>query len=241
MWPSVTTAALPRVLVTRSEPGASETVRRLRTAGFDAVAEPLFAIAPITAEIPDFDALAFTSANGVRRFAALSSRRDVTAYCVGARTAEAARAAGFADAVSADGDAGALADLIGRRLKPGVRLLHVGNEESRGDIAAKLTAAGHKAAFVAVFRAIPVEAAGPRLAAHLAGGDVFDAVMIHSPRAGAILADLARLSDGTARLPLVAISAAAAAPLAGLARAVEIAATPDEPALISALARLVFG
>jgi hypothetical protein len=65
--------------------------------------------------------------------------------------------------------------------------------------------------------------------------------MVHSPRAAIILAGFA---DGVARPPslsVVAISEAAAAPLAGRAARVEIAATPDEAALISALARLVFG
>ena len=55
----------PLVLVTRSEPGASETATRLRQVGFVPVVESLFAIAPIDVEIPDYDALAFTSDNEV--------------------------------------------------------------------------------------------------------------------------------------------------------------------------------
>ena len=117
----------PRILVTRSEPGASETAARLRAAGFEALVEPLFAIAPIAADIPDFDALAFTSANGARQFARLSPRRDASVFCVGARTAQAAREMGFADVVSADGDVLALLDLVSRKLPPDARLLHVGN------------------------------------------------------------------------------------------------------------------
>jgi uroporphyrinogen-III synthase len=81
----VSQPARPRILVTRSEPGASETATRLEAAGYEAVVEPLFSIVPIDATLPDFDALAFTSANGVRRFAALSPRRDAAVFCVGAR------------------------------------------------------------------------------------------------------------------------------------------------------------
>lgn len=235
----MTAVSPPRILVTRSEPGASETGGRLRAIGFEVVVEPVFAIAPVEAEVPPFDALAFTSANGVRRFALLSPRRDVPVFCVGDRTAEVARAMGFAEAVSAGGDVNALADLAIRRLPAGAMLLHAGNEESRGDLAGRVQAAGRNAEFLAVFRAIPAASPGPRLAQHLTGAARFDAVLVHSPRAGEILAQQAAGSG--ARLPVVAISGAAAAPLLAHASAVEIAATPDEPALISALARLVFG
>jgi len=231
----------PRILVTRSEPGASETAARLRAAGFEPVVEPVFAIAPIDAVIPEFDALAFTSANGARQFARLSPRRDARVFCVGARTAQAARGTGFAEVVSADGDVHALADLIARKLPQAMRLLHVGNAESRGDMAERLSAAGHTARFVAVFRAVPVQSPGPHLAALLSGEARIDAAMVHSPRAAAILASFADSAGRREPLSIVAISQAAAAPLAGRASRVEIAATPDEASLISALARLFSG
>ena len=236
----MTSPTPPRTHVTRSEPGASETAASLRAIGFAAIVEPVFAIAPVEAEIPPFDALAFTSANGVRRFALLSPRRDVPVFCVGARTALVAREAGFASTVSADGDVDALADLVISRLPAGARLLHAGNEETRGDLAGRLRTAGKSATFLPIFRAVPVASPGPHLARQLSGEAKLDAVLVHSPRAGAILADFAARIPG-ARLPVAAISEAAAAPLLTHASSVEIAATPDEAALISALARLVFG
>lgn len=232
---------LPRILVTRSEPGASETAQRLRAAGFDAIVEPLFAIVPIDAAIPAFDALAFTSANGARQFARLSPRRDAPVFCVGARTAQGARDAGFTDVISADGDVEALIDLIARKLPHKMRLLHVGNAESRGDLAERLSAAGHVARFVAIFKAAPVKSPGPRLAASLAREAQINAVIVHSPRAATILAGFVDSAGGRALPPIVAISEAAAAPLADHAARIEIASTPDESALFSALARLVFG
>ena len=230
----------PRILVTRSEPGASETAARLRASGFAPIVEPLFAIQPVDVSIPAFEALAFTSANGVRRFALLSPRRDGPVFCVGARTASVARDLGFAAAVSADGDVNALADLIVRKLPAGAKLLHAGNEDSRGDLVGRLQASGRNAEFLPIFRAIPVTAPGPALARHFSGDASLAAVLVHSPRAGTILADLA-VASRSAPIPVAAISEAAAAPLLAHASAVEIAATPDEPALISALARLVFG
>lgn len=233
--------APPRILVTRSEPGASETAARLEAAGYEAIVEPLFSIVPFDATLPDFDALAFTSANGVRQFAKLSPRRDAAVFCVGARTAQAAREAGFADVTSADGDVFALGDLILKRLPAGARLLHAGNEDTRGDLAGRLVSAGVAADFVALFRAEAVTAPGPALARHLAGEQVFAAALVHSPRGGEILAGMIRSAASPAPLAIAAISAAAATPLAGLAHSAAIAASPDEASLFSALASLVSG
>lgn len=233
--------AAPRVLVTRSEPGASETAARLRQAGLEPVVESLFAIAPIDVAIPAYDALAFTSANGVRRFAMLSPRRDAPVFCVGERTAQEARAIGYQDVWSAGAAAGALGDLIQRNITTNARLLHAGNEDTRGDLAGRMTAAGFQASFLPIFRAVPVETPGPLLAAHLAGEAKFDAVMIHSPRAASILAGFAAGTTRQAPLAVAAISTAAAEPLSGFADRIEIAAAPDGPALFSALARLLFG
>ncbi len=227
----------PRILVTRSEPGASQTAERLRAAGYAAIVEPVFAIEPIPVELPDFDALAFTSANGVREFSKLSLRRDIPVFCVGARTADEALYVGFGNVASADGDVEALGALIEDRLPGSSRILHTGNEEARGDLTGRLRAAGYAAEFVAIFRAVAVSSPGPILRAHLSGKPEFDAVLIHSPRGAAILAGFANGSQ--AALNVAAISAAAVAPLAAVAGRTEIASRPDEQSLLSALARLV--
>lgn len=237
----MTHGAPPRVLVTRSEPGATETALRLGQSGFDPVVEALFAIAPVDVTLPEFDALAFTSANGVRRFARLSPRRDTPVFCVGERTAREARDAGYLHVSSSNATVDALATLIQRELAPGARLLHAGNEETRGDLAGRLSAAGRSAAFLPIFRAVPVEAPGPVLAAHLAGEASLDAILIHSPRAASILTGFVSGMTSAGHLSVAAISQAAAEPLEGFAERLEIATSPDESALISALSRLVFG
>ncbi len=225
----------PRILVTRSEPGASETAERLAALGYDPIVEPLFGVEPIAAILPAFDALAFTSANGVRAFARMESRRDVPVFCVGARTAEAARYAGFTDVLSADGDVGALVALVERKLPQGRRLLHTGNEDSRGDLSGQLGAAGRSAQFVATYRAAPVNKPGAVLAAHLSGRAGFEAVLVHSPKGAAILAGFAGAAPARAGLDVAAISPAAALPLKSLADRIEVAAKTDEQALLNAL------
>jgi uroporphyrinogen-III synthase len=223
------------VLVTRSEPGASETAQRLADLGYAPAVEPLFSIETIPAVLPPHDALAFTSANGVRVFARLSQARDRPVFSVGRRTAQEALDLGFTQVTSADGDVNALAVLIAEKLPPGARLLHAGNEESRGDLAGALAAKGIQASFVATFRAAPVVRPGPRLAAHLRGEPAFEAVLIHSARAATILSQFAAEAPRRAPLDVASISAEAARPLAHLARRVQTAARPNEAALVDSL------
>ncbi len=228
-----------RVLVTRAEPGAGATARRLAEAGYAPIVEPLFTLEALRADLPASDALAFTSTNGVRAFAALSARRDAAVFCVGRRTAEAAQTAGFTTVASADGDVATLADLIMSQLAPGARLLHTGNEDSRGDLARILRSGGLNAEFRALYRARPVAEPGPALASCLAGQSAFEAVLVHSPRAGEILAGLLAAAPAPAAIKVAAISQQAADALLSRARRVEIAYSPDEISLFAALARLL--
>jgi uroporphyrinogen-III synthase len=227
----------PRVLVTRAEPGASETAARLLAVNYDPVVEPVFTLRHLYPDLPPFDALAFTSANGVRAFTKLSARRDVPVFCVGRRTQAAAQSLGFANAASANGDVAALGELIREKLTPGARLLHSGNEDARGDLSGQLRRAGFNARFVATYLAEPAAQPGPALAAHLAGAERLDAALVHSPAAGAILAGFLQKAPGAPTLPLAAISDAALASAHGVL--VETAATPDEDALLAALGRLL--
>lgn len=230
-----------RILVTRANPGAMQTARRLAQKGMMPIVEPLFTIETIPdAELPDgFDALAFTSANGVRLAAKLTEDREAPVFAVGRRTAEAAREAGFEDVHSADGDVAALEAHIRRELSPGAFIVHAGNEEATGDLADHLKAAGFEAMHVPLYRGAAVEAPGPILTQHLSGDVWLDAALIHSPRAARILAGFLEETPRHAPLPVAAISSAAARPLADHASSIETADKPDEPSLFAALARLL--
>lgn len=187
--------------------------------------------------LPAFDTLAFTSANGVRAFAKLSAQRDVPVWCVGARTAEAAREAGFGDVRSTDGDIGALAAAMISGLPPGAAVLHAANETPAGDLCALLASAGHRGQFTAVYRAAEAVEAGPALADHLSGVQPVAAALVHSPAAGRVLARLAGHCGGV--IDIAAISLNAAAAMGEVARRVEIASHPDEASLLEALVRLL--
>lgn len=93
----------------------------------------------------DVQAFLFTSANGVRAFAAQHAPRGRRALCVGDSTAEVAAAAGFA-AVSAGGQAEDLLKLARQSLSPdGGPVVHVSGRDVAMDVAAALACDGYDA------------------------------------------------------------------------------------------------
>lgn len=221
-----------RVWVTRAEPGAARTADRLTALGFTPITAPLLTLAPLPGALdaaPDptaVVALALTSPNGVEAFAPLIPRfRRHPVFAVGDATAEAARAAGFADVRSAAGDIHALARLIAAEAPLGP-LLAPGAREPAGDLPALLP--DRPVHRLPVYAAFETHAPAPEL---------FDAVMLHSPRAArALAADLPRAAS-SGRIA-ICISEAAAAPLRPFDLAeIRIAVAPDEPGMLSALGK----
>lgn len=224
------------VIVTRAEPGATETMERLKAMGFAAIASPMLALAPLDAAVPDLSSVAhlvFTSANGVRFFAGASPLRTAVAWCVGPSTAAAAREAGFADVREGKGDAADLAADMTAALPSGTEgILHVANEAAAGELVARLKAAGYGADFLALYETRPADDLSPEAEAALAAGPA--CVLIHSAKAAAAFAWAAGALD---RAIVIAISDAAARPLAGREiAALHVAAAPNEDALLDALA-----
>lgn len=169
-------------------------------------------------------ALAFTSANGVAAFAALTPDRTRPVFAVGDATAGAARAAGFARVRSANGDLDRLAALLIAQGPSAGPLLVPGAREPAGDLPALLRGRVEARA-LPVYEAVETGAAAPA---------AFDAVLIHSARAARALVALGPFAGPTA----FALSAAAAAPLgdrSGLE--IRLAPTPDETALLAALGK----
>lgn len=217
------------VWVTRAEPGATATAERLAALGYRPLVAPVLTVRDLTPEI-DLDgvqALAFTSANGVRAFAALTPRRDLPVFAVGGATALAARGVGFSAVTDADGDVEALAAVIVEARPGGV--LHPTAREA-ADLIGRLQAEGVEGRALAVYETVAAEP-GPALSAL----DVLEAVLIHSPKAARrVDAVLPRAASET--LFLAAISPAAAEPLRGRTwRSLRIAAAPTEAALLAVL------
>lgn len=227
-----------RVCVTRAEPGASATAARLIAHGLEPLLAPLSRIEPVEALADDpakAAAFAVTSANAVRAFCAVSTLRDRPLFAVGDATAAAARAAGFGEVLSAEGDVDALAGLIADRWRPrDGPVWHLRGEAAAGDLAGALSALGFAVQEAVVYRAVAVGTLPPALAEALAARTI-DAILFHAPAAARIFAHLAGGRD-LSFCAAATISRAAAAPLAalGLAR-IAIASAPTETELFAAL------
>ena len=236
------------VIVTRAEPGASETAVRLRAMGLTAIRSPMLALKALDVPMPDLSNiyhLVFTSANGVRFFmdavGGLTEQvADLTAWCVGPATTDAARSAGFQRIVAGDGNADELSDLI---LSSGERangFLHVANSAAAGNLVAQLTSAGREARFVALYETVPASRFMPEAEAALIS-DAASITLIHSAKAAQAFLALSAGLSMQANV-FVAISDAAAAPLESLdAQAVITADRPNEDALMDALTRACEG
>src|SRR5437867_2873635 len=106
-----------RLLVTRPQPDGARTAALLRAQGHAVEIAPALRTEPVAARFGrgPFTALIMTSANAARAAQTHPRGNELRAlpvFAVGRSSAETARAAGFADVVSADGDVDDLAALL---------------------------------------------------------------------------------------------------------------------------------
>jgi uroporphyrinogen-III synthase len=223
-----------RVLVTRPSDQAARTAKRLAALGHEAWIAPALEIFPTGARLPEgpFDLVLATSAQAFAGWTAPRTLQGVAAACVGEKTAQAARDAGFRVEFIAP-RAEALAELLIARTKPGAALYLAGRER-KPVLEQRLGGAGWRLEVVETYDAGPVAAWPEEVVAALRDGRI-DAVLHYSPRSAG--AALALIGGNAARLshfclsPEVAHICREGAPGAKI----YIASQPDEEALISLL------
>ena len=221
------------VLVLRPERGASETAARARALGLAAVTAPLFVVAPLAWQAPDpagFDAVLLTSANAARHGGSgLDAFTGLPCFAVGEATGAAAREAGFRDVRTGAGDG---AEAVATMVEAGMRSAfhpcgrdHLPLDHPRLPIERRT-----------VYAADGVEALPAAAVEALAAGAL---ALVHSPRAGALLAALVDAA-GLARadIAIAAISEAAAAAAGGGWASVAAAPRPRDEALLAIAAKL---
>jgi len=220
-----------KVLVTRPEPGASATAKRLAAMGHAPILLPCLTITPRPARLPDAPAaIIVTSAQAIP--ALPDDYHGLPVFCVGDATAARLREAGFSSVLSAAGDAKDLARLILRHRLPGTHLLAVGERHGQW-LAAHLREAGVKVLRRAVYTASPIRAL-PDAATQALSARCIAAALFYSAET---VRAFARLRPaGTASVTAVALSAAVAAPLAGLPWSeIRVAVSPTEADLLALL------
>ena len=233
-----------RIVITRPQADGERTAAQLEAIGHEVLLAPLLQVEAIAANLSGpWSAVAATSANAIAAIAENPGQPALLTlpfFAVGAHTAEAARAAGFVQVVSAEGDAQALVQLIVERLpRRTAPLLYLAGEQRAADVEGALAAHGIAAKMRVVYRArgLPFP---PELSAALASEDV-DAVLHFSRRsceqylAGAREADVLQPALDVRHYCL---SVQVAAPLrAAGAEQVASAQRPSEAELLALLPR----
>lgn len=233
-----------RILITRPREDAAALAEKLKARGHEVLIEPMLEIRLVpdaSVDLSRVQAVLFTSANGVRAFAAAEARRDLPTFAVGDTTAVMARAVGFTQVESASGNVESLARLVRERLKPadGV-VLHAAGSAVAGDLAGDLTQSGFEVRRVVLYTAEPVAALSPVVAAALKARQV-DMAVFFSPRTAETFVKLiaeAGLASALSRTVALGLSPAIVKAVAGLPWAMtESARQPQEADLIRAIAR----
>jgi uroporphyrinogen-III synthase len=230
-----------RILVTRPQPGSSQTAAALKERGHEPITAPLLQIEILSQVDPDagpWTAILITSANAMRGIAHLARRdgwRAVPIFAVGDRSAGAARDQGFTNVTSANGNVDGLVDLVAARLGPPARLLYLSGEERSGDLAGALRAKNFIVDVVMVYRMIAARTLPEPAASAIRDG--IDGVLHfsrHSAEAFVNAASNAGLLEVALAKPVhYCLSNQVAEPLraAGAAN-FRIAARPDEASLL---------
>jgi uroporphyrinogen-III synthase len=233
-----------RVLITRPEREATSLAQALRERRHEQVIAPLFRLQVLhppegfAATLAAAQAILVTSANGARALAEATEQRSKPVFAVGDTTATTTEGLGFSQVTSASGDAAALSDLVRMRLDPKAGpLLHV----SAADVATELAPEGFEVHRVVLYEAREAEALPDSARAALEARAI-DVATFFSPRASQLFVRLvseARLADACRPITAIAISPAAAQPLAELPFIRTIAAErPTRQAMLDEIDRL---
>ncbi len=239
--PPASTRALG-LLVTRPAEDAAATAEKLQQRGYRPILTPLLTIVPLPetplSDLATYRALIVTSANGVRVLADRTARRGDLLIAVGEPTASCARALGFTQVESADGDAVVLVNYVRDRLDPDKgKLLHLRGETVTVDPVPMLQDAGFSVESCTLYRAETIDQLSAAAVAALTVGTV-GGVLLYSPRsAAAFEAALIRSLNADAAQALTAycLSPAVAKALALAYRSVAVAPHPLGEALLGLL------
>lgn len=151
------------VIVTRPEPGLSETMAAVADAGWLPLASPALVVQRHTLHLPQKLPAAILLPSGQAVSAVVAAAQpakalDIPVYAVGDRTAQRARDAGFTHVKSADGDARALVSLLQIHQQPERGSLLLCSGAGQGvELAAWCRQAGFKVVRRVVYAAKPIQ------------------------------------------------------------------------------------
>jgi len=198
--------------VTRPEPDNRATASLLLKAGFKVELLPVMSLEILDFELPkagDFAAIAVTSANTLRvleQKGMLEGLRQIPLFAVGEKTAERAKAVGFAKVAAANGNLVSLAGLIKSQMRPGGKLFYPAARHLSGDLGAMLCEHGIIVKTVPVYQMAALKQPSRSQREMLENGSI-DAGVFYSRRSAEIFVQLCASSGiDAARLPVLCLS-----------------------------------
>lgn len=214
---------MTKVAILRPDPGASSTETLLTKHNLEPVKVPLFEIKPTGWEAPDpagFDGILVTSSNALR-FAGdeLKKLKGLPIYAVGPVTAQYAKKIGFK--VAQMGNAG-IAPFL-KRIQHDLKLIHLVAEDRL-----EYRLVWQKVEPITIYKSEKVEKGDWKAL----NGNI---VMVHSPRAGKRLAEVA---DDKSSISIVAISKQAANACGDGWKTVVHTEDPDDRQMVALAAKL---
>jgi uroporphyrinogen-III synthase len=239
------------VLVTRPHPDDETTAAGLRAKGLNVLTAPMLRFEPVAFyDDPDarYSGVIVTSTNalrGIEAHLAGSKLLKLPLFAVGEHTAAAARRAGFAHVIAANGDATGLRDSVlasvkAKALKKSGTLLYLAGADLARDLAGEFGERGFTVVTHTTYRMIPVSSL-PREVAEAFAANRIEAVLHYSRRSARAFLEAARAAGveiSALAIPQCCISDAVASIVrdAGASH-VMVARIPDENALFEALDR----
>jgi uroporphyrinogen-III synthase len=225
------------VLVTRPQPGADETARRLTALGRHPLVAPLLRLSHVAAPLPKAASLQAVLVTSGSALPALSAHHACRLLVVGDATATRARTAGFTEVHSAGADAIALAGLVRRLCDPaGPPLLLASGARQGRPLAATLRRDGFHVIRREVYAARVVTTLPEPAATALAAGQIDTALFFSAATARAFvdLLGAALPISVVAGVEAVAIAPATASALSPLPwRRIRVASAPNQDAILA--------
>jgi len=237
------------ILVTRPLPDGESTAVALRARGFEVLLAPMLRFEPVPFHDDGdaYGAVVVTSANALRAIAPRLSGSPLLKlplFAVGEHTADAARAAGFTNVISANSDAAGLRDRVlasvkAKVLKKTSPLLYLAGADLARDLPGELGERGFTVVTQTTYRMAAVPSLPEETRRAFAHNEV-NAVLHYSRRSARAFIEAVRAAGveiSALSLPQGCLSAGIATVLrdAGAAR-LFVAPSPDEAALFVALA-----
>lgn len=229
------------MLLTRAADDAARTRATLESLGHRVLVSPVIAVESTGAAWPGgvVDAVLATSG---QPFVAIpddwgptpEARRLVPMWLVGQRTADVARARGFAGEAHVAANAVSLAFEMGKRRGRG-RVVYLAGRDRKPDIETALSVTDQVVEVVEVYEARPMGRLEHQVATALAN-NTLDAVLHFSRRSATLFSDLVREAGLTTRTLHLCLSEDVASALGHTGWLVRVAGEPTEASLIAALA-----